>query len=352
MKMRTLKPSRTVQQLFPGEKSSEPIYTLITEGPYPLRVRRDDPIFSAFMDLLTGSNPLFSGRAGGGKSVRLEAVVKRANIPIFQKILGLEGLEIKIVSVEVDLIPVLANRELSLKIGMKNATSYEKEAEIAEFIIKHGHKSSEDFMEEHRANTRALQNKKGQIIIKVLKTDDFTRTQHRSIQNSILKYIESSRHYFPWRDIDDRVRFMNLQCVASTNASIDRSKNSGYLGDMGIDMAMASRFFFYHIADDNWSEILKAENDEIFHDFIDKLTRFAMRIKNEVSEGSFQAVGEISLRQLRRILHQHIIGGLSEIDGIKKLLSAIPRDSDEYLKGELIVQEHLGLGPSSRRITF
>ncbi|MBU0986214.1 MAG: hypothetical protein KKH68_03080, partial [Proteobacteria bacterium] len=62
-----------VQQLFPEEHNSD-LITLQTDGPYPLRVSREDPIFSAFYAQLHGGNILFEGPPGGGKSVRLEAI--------------------------------------------------------------------------------------------------------------------------------------------------------------------------------------------------------------------------------------------------------------------------------------
>ncbi len=344
------KESKNVKPLFPDD--NENLMRLDTDGAYPLRVHPDDPLFKGFRDLLHEGNCLFGGPTGAGKSVRIEAITNSKNLSVLLTLLGKPDLEVEINYVDIDLIQILATLELSYNMRIENSTSYRDETNIAEFILTYGFRTFEEFEQQQQANWRALRKGSGKIRLFIIRADDFTRTQHRSIQNSILRYVESVRHYFSWRLPSDRVRFLNLQCVGTTNASLDRSQSSGFVGDMGLDRAIANRFFFYHVPQENWEDILKAENKKDCHKFIEKLAALGKRLSEEIADGGFPAIGEISLRQLRRIVQQFVTGGMSEMDGAGKLVTAVPRSGDDGVRADLLIQEYFGHWSKDRRFRF
>ena len=327
-------------------------FTLKTDGPFPLIIQSEDPFFYAIRDMLHGGNVAFTGKTGAGKSVRAEAATNRANLPAILNSLGFPRLNVEIQTIDIDLITTLANSELSYNVGMENSTSYRKETNIAEMILRFGCTSQEELERQQKANLKALHEREGTVKLFIVKADDFTRTQHRSIQNGILRFIESYRHVFPWRKEDDRVRYLNLQCIATTNASLDRSQGTGYLGDMGLDEAIANRFSIYDISEDNASEILKAEFDSSLHDLINRLVLLTEKIMEAVQEGGFPSLGEISMRQLRRIVQQRATGCLTEKECAEKLVTALPRGSDDGIKAELLIQHHFLNKPLARSMRF
>ncbi len=321
-------------------ESCDVLVALDTGGADVLRVQRDDPIFSAALDLLSGRNVLFIGPTGSGKSLRSLSLQISGNYPSLLAGTRWENIEVEIKSIEIDLITVLANLELNYDCVIENGTSSKIPANIAAFILLNGHLSKTEFMAEKKRNETALRNGLGKIIIRVLHVDDFDRTQHPSIQNSFMKFIENQRHTFHWNPKDPE-RYLNLQCVASSN-SICGTSQGKYIAAKGVDLAVYNRFFVYHVEEQMYAEILKNEFAPQYHGFIEKLVNLSMNIKKEITEGSLTGVGEISLRQIRPIVEQHIHAGVPEIQAARKLLSAVSKISEENIRVEFLINSTFG----------
>ena len=322
-----------------GKTASEQTTVLKTYRKEALRVESDDPVFAAALDIVFGRNAMFTGPTGGGKSIRSEALIISENYVELLKDTKLNGIEVQIEHKTVNLIPVLANQELEFTVNIENGNTSRTPTSIAEFIFAQGFCDRESYLEAEEKNNQVLISGKGTVRRYVLFIDDFDRVQHRSIPNAFMKFIEDARHEFSWHQ---ERRFMNLQAVASSNSTAGSVSNK-YLGSQGLDLAIHNRFQAYYVPDSSYLEILKSEFPELkHHGFIDKLCWMALDLKQEMTQGSFQDLGEITLRQLRPIVEQHILAGTPAFQAAGKLLSGIGVGNGQRDKADHVLNKYFG----------
>lgn len=324
-----------------GKKRHQPVETLDHFNAFAgckIWVSPDDCIYSAAKDLVCGENVLFIGEAGGGKTSRSEALNLADNFPKLLKGTPFGKIQVEIVSEEVDLIPILANLELLYEQQMKDSSTLKIPTMIAKFILAHGFEDETAFRQDMAARNRVLDSGKGKIRLCLLRVDDFDRVHGKEIPNAFMKFIDNYRHQL-W---NGAVRYLNLQCVATSNSSVGAGVLGRYLGSIGIDVAIYNRFFPYRVASANMEQILKQESPQAVHSFIDKLTGLVYDIHQQQWEGAFRPLGEISMRQLRPIVRQYALGLHDEITAAAKLFAALDRKDEEHEKAEMILNRYFG----------
>lgn len=315
------------------------LVTLETHEKERLKVGPDDWIFPAARDIVRGENVLLYGTTGSGKSLRSQGLTIGDNYPRLLAGTRQEEIEVEIEEMPVDLTPVMANVELYAEKEIVDGTSRTSPVMIARFILKHGFHTRSERDEEIEREREVLEKGKGRLKRFVMLVDDFDRTQHISITNSFMKEIEQTRHYLSHFDA---VRYMNLQCVASSNRACGHSSGL-YRASQGIDLAIYNRFQVYAVMDSEWELILKEEFPEQ-EGFVDKLATMATEVKREMAEGAFEALGEINLRNLRPVVEEYMLSGLPEIEAARKLFYPIPRDDEQRPKAEHLLNKYFGPG--------
>lgn len=320
---------------------------LETDRGETLKVEREDAVFSMARDVVAGRNVLAVGNSGTGKSVRGQSLVRSGNYAQLLANTPLKNLAVEVVHLEVDLIPILANLELIYEQNIENGNTFKTPANIAEFILHYGLKTKPEFLEQEAACQKVLASGEGKLNRYTLVVDDFDRTQNKTITNSFMKFIENRRHRL-W---NGEVRFLNLQCIASSNSTCGRS-SARYIGSQGIDLAIYNRFRVYHIEEPgDTARILQAEFPSQ-SDFINRLVDLSTRIRAQMAEGAFDSLGVISLRQLRPIVEDHAHFGVPPLDAAAVLFSPLAPTSEERVKAEMILNQCFGKTPNNRRFAF
>lgn len=287
--------------------------------------------------MVMSRNALFIGPAGGGKSVRCGALLCQDNYPIFLANTRLANVNVEIHSIEVNLIPVVTPAEISYEHTQdENGHWHKNLAGLDLFIYKHGFHNREDFEKSEAERLHVLNTGQGTLRIYVVWVDDFDRVQDSHMLNSFIRQIEDHHHVL----VNQEVRWLNLQCVASSNSSIGRASR-GYLGSQGLDMAVANRFliFFVHMKD--CKEILKAEYQGS-NDFIDKLCNIATDITKKMAQGSYSSLGELGLRRLRPCVEAHIWTGMPEEESANLLFTGLS-DEHELAESRILMSKYFNL---------
>lgn len=316
---------------------------LETDRAETLKVDSHDPIFAMGRDIVSGRNVLAVGPSGSGKTVRSQVLTRSANYSRILANTPLNRLEVELVALELDLIPVLANLELIYEQNISNGNTFKTPVQIAEFLLKHGAATKTEFLEREQKAREALRRGEGKIVRSILMIDDFDRTQNKSITNSFMKFIENRCHRL-W---NGETRYLNLQCIGSSNSTCGRSA-ARYIGSQGIDLAIYNRFRVYHIEEaGDVARVLKAEFPGC-EEFIDRLVEMAACARAQMAEGSFDSLGVVSLRQLRPIVEDHALFGVPEMEAAGMLFSPISANSDERVKTDLILNQHFGKTPLNR----
>lgn len=195
-----------------------------------------------------------------------------------------------------------------------------------------------------RERQNVLKNKKGCINLKIIAVDDFDRTADVSITNAFMKFINDYQHTL----FNGEKRWLNLQAVATSNSTCAGPKR-GYSAAKGIDIAIGNRFCTYAVERSNLYEILTHQFENESHGYIQKLCALAEEIMHETDEGSFEAIGEISLRQIRRCVELVVLGVDTPKAAAARLLAGIPRDDDERIKADALIAKYFD--PASLRRT-
>lgn len=329
-----------------GGKPKSELLSLETETVERLYVTQDDPLVMAALDMVSGRNVLFIGPTGTGKTVRQKALMQSENYPFLLAHTRWAKITVDIDFLELDLVQVIATPEVFFDVGVENGTSFRAPANIAAFILQHGYKTRAEFLQADLHNQKVLNTGKGTVKIFVISADDLDRIANVAIQNVILKDIENVHHTFNWHK-DDPVRYLNVQCIASSNSAYS-SSSSKYYASKGIDLAIFNRFFAYHVDECNYEEILKAEFEPQYHLFIEKLVSLALELRRQIAEGGMVALGELSLRQLRPIVFLHAHAGMTEQQAAGKLVSSLPQGSDEHIQAMNLVNSYFGERRKSR----
>ncbi len=325
-----------------SQDESDAVLSLKTSTPDPLIVKRSDPVCSAAKDIITGGNALFTGKSGAGKSVRKDALLEPDN---YRKIFAgtdLENIEVSITAIDVDLIPVLASAEVQYISTIEQGTSFRKPVAIAEKILKYGYRSEAEMLAAEKERLNVLKNKKGRIDIKIIAVDDFDRTADVSITNAFMKFINDFQHTL----FNGEKRWMNIQAVATSNSTC-AGPQRGYSAAKGIDIAIGNRFCTYAIERSNLYEILTHQFEKECHGYIQKLCALADEIMHEIDEGAFAAIGEISLRQIRKCVELVVYGIDTPKDAASRLLAGVPKDDDERIKADSLIAKYFD--PASLR---
>ncbi len=316
----------------------EDILELETSKRELLFATRSDPVISAAEDVVAGGNVLFKGETGNGKTIRASALRYKEN---YQKMLSgtaLEGITVKPVSIEIDMVPILAAMELTYEKNIEGGTSSKEAAMLAEFILKHGFASKEQFLEHEQRKLNMIEKLNGEINPFIVFIDDFDRVIEVGLSNAFMKFIENHEHYF---SLNGETRWLNLQCVASSNSDAGRPV-SGYLASRGIDLAIANRFQIYHISRANFTDILKSEYPVRYHKFIDKIVALVLEIKGEMEEGAFAGIGEITMRQIRHCVKLVAFLKKTELSAASRLLTGISSENEERLKADMLIEGYFG----------
>ncbi len=87
-------------------------------------------------------------------------------------------------------------------------------------------------------------------------------------------------------------------------------------------------------------------------DFINRLVDLAVRIRTQVAEGAFDALGVVSLRQLRPIVEDHVRFGVPPMEAAGVLFSPLAPASEERAKADMILNQCFGKTPTNRRFAF
>lgn len=325
-----------------SQEESDVILSLRTSTPEPLIVKRSDLICSAAKDLIAGGNVLFTGKSGAGKSVRKDALLQPENYKTIFAGTDLENIEVEITAIDVDLIPVLASGEVQYISTIENGSSFRKPVAIAEMLLKYGYKSEAEMLDAEKERKNVLKKKNGRIELKIIAVDDFDRTADVSITNAFMKFINDYKHNL----YSGEVRHLNLQSIATSNSTC-AGPQRGYHATKGIDVAIGNRFCTYSVERSNLHEILSQQFPQEFHGYIQKLCAMAEEIMLETDEGSFSAIGEISLRQIRKCVEMVVYGIDTPKAAATRLLAGVPRDDNERVKADALIAKYFD--PASMR---
>ena len=157
-----------------------------------------------------------------------------------------------------------------------------------------------------------------------------------------MKFINDFQHNL----FNGERRWLNLQAVATSNSTC-AGPQRGYSATKGIDIAIGNRFCTYAVERSNLYEILTHQFDKDLHGYIQKLCSLADEVMHEIDEGSFAAIGEISLRQIRRCVVLVAYGIDTPKGASARLLAGIPRDDDERVKADSLIAKYFD--PASQR---
>jgi hypothetical protein len=326
------------------ETEAAPVFSEIqTLNGEKLIVGQDDPVFDAARSLFIQhghANVMFKGEAGSGKTRRAEALTISENYPIFLKETPLSGIEVHIEAIELDLVQITANAEIFYDVALEAGNFSRHAAIVADFILTHGTPSISDFEKKMKNNQTTLEKKRGHYFIYLVMVDDFDRT-FRELQNALLKPIHGVRHTFQKLSLKEPVRYLKLQCIATSNSSLGAPSGKYSAAAGRLDLAVANRFLIFHCNDPDLYPILIDRFPDIPED-CRLITQLFIKIKEKQADGELEALGEISLRQILAVLEIKRRYGLHMEAAASMLFSALPNTGDDREQADLLMARYFG----------
>jgi len=306
-----------------------------------LIVARDDMMFDAARVLLSEhglGNVMITGDAGAGKTRRAEGLTMGGNFRVLLNGSPLEGIDVQVKVIEVDLISTTASAELLYDSSLENGNFARQAAMVADFIQTHGTTDRAEFDAHQAERSEVLRSGRGTVTLYVLIVDDFDRC-YREIQSSFMKLIHGNRHSF--QRLKTPPYFLRLQCIATSNSGLGTPSGKYTAAAGRIDAAVANRFMIYHLPDPDFREILarRFPHEAGFCRTLSELVAFT---KSKQRDGELESLGEVSLRQVMPLVEHKTRYGLTDEEAASRLFSPLPAAGDERTQANLILSRFFG----------
>ncbi len=318
-----------------------PVREIATLNGEKLIVNDQDVVFDAARSMFHEhglGNIMLLGESGSGKTRRAESLTLSENFEIFLAGTPLEGIQVHVHMIEVDLISATASAELLYDSTLEAGSFSRNAAVVADFIMTHGTTDRAAFEEKQRIGRETLRTGKGEYHLYLLVVDDFDRT-YRELQNAFLRLIHGVRHTFH-RLKNTNPYYLRLQCIATSNSGLGTPSGKYSAAAGRIDAAVANRFTVYSLPDPDFASILTHRfPSEI--PFCQTISNLISHAKQKQRDGELESLGEISLRQALPLIEHKIRHGLSDEDAASRLFSALP-EGDERTQANLVLSRFFG----------